>query len=97
MIQLTRKGRGIRRLERGLLKRARFRRKPPPLEQTRVSKATRSQQRKGGEVSEVAHERRPRVLNWNPPLVLDGAPLTSDSFIRDFDNGWVGYVANFVE
>ena len=47
MIQLTRKGRGIRRLERGLLKRARFRRKPPPPpEQTRVSKATRSQQRK---------------------------------------------------
>ena len=48
-------------------------------------------------MSEVAHECRPRVSNWNPPLVLDGAPFTSDSFIRDFDNGWVGYVANFIE
>lgn len=32
-----------------------------------------------------------------PPLVLDGAPLTSDSSIRDFDNGRVGYVANSLE
>lgn len=68
-----------------------------PFEQTRGPNAIQSQQRKGGEVAETAPERHLRVPNWNPPLVLDGAPLTSDSSIQDFDNGRAGYVANFVD
>ena len=55
------------------------------------------QQRKGGEVVETALERHPRVPHWNLPLVLDGAPLTLDSSIQDFDNGRADYVANSME
>ena len=42
-------------------------------------------------------ERRPRVPTWNPPLVLNGAPLPLDSSIRDFQKGKAGYVANVLE
>jgi len=42
-------------------------------------------------------EHRYRILDWNPPLVLDGAPLPTDSSIRNFDNGRESYVANSVE
>jgi len=58
---------------------------------------SRTQQRRGGEDSEVLPECRSRDPSWNPPLVLDGAPLPTDSFIRDFDHGKAGYVANSVE
>jgi len=68
-----------------------------PSEQTKGPNAIQSQQRKGGEVAETAPERHLRVPNWNPPPVLDGAPLTSNSSIQDFDNGRAGYVANFVD
>jgi len=34
---------------------------------------------------------------WNPTLELDGAPLPVDSFIRDFEKGKAGYVANSLE
>lgn len=71
--------------------------KKDPLEQTRGFKATRAQQRRGGKVTKAALERRPQVPNWNPPLVLKGGPLPSNSFIRDFDNERTGYVANFME
>nr|POE95951.1 hypothetical protein CFP56_47045 [Quercus suber] len=68
-----------------------------PLEQTRGPKATKSQQKKGGEVAETEPKRRPRIPHWNPPLVLDGAPLTSDSSIRNFDKKRASYIANSVE
>ena len=42
-------------------------------------------------------EHRSRVSSWNPPLVLDGAPLLTDSSIRNFDHGRAGYVANSIE
>nr|POF09847.1 hypothetical protein CFP56_73237 [Quercus suber] len=51
----------------------------------------------GGEVAETEPKRRPRIPHWNPPLVLDGAPLTSDSSIRNFDKKRVSYIANSVE
>lgn len=41
-------------------------------------------------------ENRSRVPNWNP-LVLDRAPLPTNSSIYEFDNGRVGYMANLVE
>nr|POE77187.1 hypothetical protein CFP56_33141 [Quercus suber] len=37
------------------------------------------------------------VPHWNLPLVLDGAPLTSDSSIQDFDNRRANYATNSVE
>lgn len=40
-------------------------------EQSRGLRATRSQQRKRGEVTETILERRSWILSWNPPLVLD--------------------------
>nr|POF21367.1 hypothetical protein CFP56_43491 [Quercus suber] len=51
----------------------------------------------GGEVIEITPEHRSQVPSWNPPLVLDRVPLPTNSFIRDFDNGRSGYVANDVE
>lgn len=46
---------------------------------------------------EVIDDRRSRVSAWNPTLVLDGAPLPSDSFIRDFLIGRASYVADSLE
>lgn len=71
--------------------------KRDPLEQTRGSKATRAQWRRGGEVIEAALKRWPQVPNWNPLLVLKGGPLPLNSSIRDFDNERTSYVANFME
>ena len=65
-------------------------------EQTKVSKMSRPQQRKGRDSSEMIPERRYCVPNWNPPFVLDDAPLPTDSSIRNFDNGRASYVANSV-
>ena len=67
-----------------------------PLEQTKESKISWPQQRKGGDSSEMIPERRYRVPNWNPSLILDGAPLPTDSSIHNFDNGRASYVANSV-
>nr|POE95954.1 hypothetical protein CFP56_47048 [Quercus suber] len=53
--------------------------------------------KRGGEVTETESKRRPRILHWNPPLVLDGAPFTSNSSIQNFDNERASYIANFVE
>ena len=58
---------------------------------------SRTQQRRGGENSKVLLERRSRDPSWNPQLLLDGAPLPTDSSIRDFNHGRAGYVANSVE
>ena len=46
-----------------------------PPEQTKVSKMSRTQKRRGGDSSEMIPECRSCVANWNPPLVLDDAPL----------------------
>ena len=40
---------------------------------------------------------RTKVQGGNPPLVLNGSPLLMDSFIRDFQQGKAGYVANALE
>ena len=80
----------------GISKEGEIQEETPP-KQTRGPKATQSQQRKGGEVTKTAPERHLRVTNWNPPMALDGAPLTSDSSTQDFDNRRAGYIANFVE
>lgn len=45
-----------------------------PLEKTRGPKAIRSKQKRAREVIETVPKRHPRILRWNPPLVLDGAP-----------------------
>ena len=67
------------------------------LEQSKATKVTRAQKRRGGETSEMIPKRRTCIPSWIPPLVLDGAPLHADSSIHNFDNGRVGYVANSVE
>nr|POF00739.1 hypothetical protein CFP56_77029 [Quercus suber] len=66
-------------------------------EQTKGPNATKSQQKRGGEVTETEPKCRPRILHWNPPLVLDGDPFTSNSSIQNFDNERASYIANFVE
>ena len=35
--------------------------------------------------------------SWTPTLMLDGAPLLANAFIKDFQGGKVGYVADTVE
>ena len=40
---------------------------------------------------------QPRILAWNPTLVLDGVPLPFDSTIRHFQQGKAGYVVNSVQ
>ena len=37
------------------------------------------------------------ALTWSPALVLDGAILTTDASIRDFQQGKVGYVVDAME
>ena len=66
-------------------------------EQTKVTKTSRTQQKRGGEDLEMILEHRSRVSSWNPPLVLDDAAFPTDSSIHNFDHGRAGYVANSVE
>ena len=42
-------------------------------------------------------DQQPTVLAWAMPLVLDGVSLPNDAFIRDFQQGKAGYVANAME
>ena len=72
----------------------------PPSKPTKGAKSARLQQKKSVSKStalEVAAKHRLRVPNWNPELVLDGAPLPSDASIRDFTKGRVDYVVDVVE
>lgn len=68
-----------------------------PLEQSKATKVTRAQQRRGGETLEMNSERRTRIPNWNPPFVLDAATLPIDSSICNFENERAGSVANSVK
>nr|POE49892.1 hypothetical protein CFP56_32847 [Quercus suber] len=68
-----------------------------PPEQTKVMKTSQTQQRRGGEDSEMILKHRSRVSSWNPPLILDRAPPSIDSSIRNFDHGRASYMANSVE
>ena len=64
-------------------------------EPTKKSKASKGQQKKGsteGSGFEAAVDHRSKVSTWSPLLMLDGAPLPSDSSI-----GKVDYVANSLE
>ena len=51
----------------------------------------------------LAHEANRRgehqvtALAWPPLIELNGAPLTSDASIRDFQGGMAGYIAHTVE
>ena len=62
-----------------------------------MDKVAQTRSSSEGAIEERGHDRRPRVQTWNPPLMLDGALLPLDSFIRDFQKGKVGYVANALE
>ena len=68
-----------------------------PPEQSKATKVSRTQQRRGGETSDMILERRSRTPNWNLPLMLDRAPLPTNSSIHNFDNERSGYIANSVK
>jgi len=69
-------------------------------EPPKVPKATKSQQKKGsaeGASTRAMTDRHSKVPTWNPSLVLDGAPLSSSSSIKEFQQGRAGYVVDSVE
>ena len=64
------------------------------------SKVAKGQQRRSfveGSGLEVTPDCCPKVPTWNLPLELNGAPLSVDSSIRDFQQGKTSYVANSLD
>ena len=68
-----------------------------PQKRAKVVKVAQTMSSSKGVIVERGHDRRLRVQTWNPPLMLDGAPLHLNSSIRDFQKGKAGYMANAME
>ena len=68
-----------------------------PQRGAKAAKTTYSRSSSERSMVERGLDRQVKVPAWNPPLVLDKAPLPTNASIRDFQHGKVGYVANAVE
>ena len=68
-----------------------------PQRGAKAAKTTYSRSSSERSMVERGLDRQVKVPAWNPPLVLDKAPLPMNASIRDFQHGKVGYVANAVE
>lgn len=62
-----------------------------------IAKGAQKRNTLGGSSIDVVVDRRPRIPIWSPTLELDGAPHLLDFFIRDFQKGKDGYVADALE
>ena len=67
------------------------------VELQRGSKQYRGMQMRSAHEAERRCEHQVATPAWAPPLELDGAPLSSDASIRNFQGGIAGYIANVVE
>ena len=72
---------------------------PPPneVEPQRGAKQQRGLQTWFANEAEQKGDHRAAVLAWAPHMELNVAPLLSDAFIQDFQQGTAGYVADVME
>ena len=68
-----------------------------PQRGAKEAKTTQTRSSSDGVLGDRGRDLRTRVPNWNPPLVLDGSPLPSNSSIRGFEQGKARYITNAVK
>lgn len=70
-----------------------------PSEATKVAQTTCQQQKRDTVEetgSKAVKDRRPKVLEWHPEMVLNGAPHSSNASIREFCKGKARYLVDFI-
>ena len=65
-----------------------------PQKGAKAAKTTHTRSSSEGSMVERGHDCQVKTPAWNPPLVLDETSLPMNAFIRDFQHGKAGYVAN---
>lgn len=60
-----------------------------PQNGAKIAKGAQKRNTPEGSSIDVVVDCCPRIPIWNPTLELDGAPHLLDSFIRDFQKGWL--------